>query len=215
MQSLFFPFNRVLVMDSVYLSAVGLCALVDNYAGQAVSLRVSTFSALKMHLNVCAAAGEKVLVITELVSGSEPLYEGLQFLDNIKEGVQAGHYKVVVCTALSDPFLLSAVIEREPHVIVHRDESLDVLIRLIYLTKNKKNITTISPLILDKIEKVRGVRLTQRELEWLVIQTEKMGLIETARRMGIHYKTAATYRKKISKRMNINIREMDSMLAKL
>jgi len=215
MQSLFFPFNRVLVMDSVYLSAVGLCALVDNYAGQAVSLRVSTFSALKTHLKVCAAAGEKVLVITELVSGSEPLYEGLQFLDSIKEDVQAGHYKVVVCTALSDPFLLSAVIEREPHVIVHRDESLDVLIRLIYLTKNKKNITTISPLILDKIEKVRGVRLTQRELEWLVIQTEKMGLIETARRMGIHYKTAATYRKKISKRMNINIREMDSMLAKL
>lgn len=215
MQSLFFPFNRVLVMDSVYFSAVGLCTLVDNYAGRSVSFRVPTFSALKTQLNISVAAEERVLVITELVSGSEPLCEGLRFLDNIKVGVQASHYKVVVCTALSDPFLLSAVIDREPNVIMHRDEPLNVLIRLIKLTKNNQNVTSLSPLILEKLEKIRGVRLTQRELEWLVIQTEKMGLTETARRMGIHYKTAATYRKKISKHLKINIREMDSMLAKL
>lgn len=215
MQSLLFPFNRVLVMDSIYFSAVGLCSLVDNQAGKPVSFRVPAFSALKTQLNISLAAQERVLVITELVSGSEPLHEGLQFLDSVKAGIQAGHYKVVVCTALSDPFLLSAVVNCGPNVIVHRDEPLDVLVRQIYLTKNKKNITNLSPLILEKIEKVRGVRLTQRELEWLVIQTEKMGLTETARRMGIHYKTAATYRQKIARHLNINIRDMDSMLAKL
>ncbi|MDA8481056.1 hypothetical protein NNO04_20475 [Citrobacter sp. Awk 4] len=215
MQPSFFSFNRVLVMDSLYFSAVGLCALVDNHAGQPVSYRVSTFSALKTQLQISIAAKERVLVITELVSGSEPLCEGLQFLDNVKAGLEAGHFKVVVCTALSDPFLLSAVIDRGPNVIVHRDEPLDVLIRLIYFTKNKQSITSLSPLILNKVERVRGIRITQRELEWLVIQTEKMGLTETARRMGIHYKTAATYRRKISKHLNIHIREMDSLLAKL
>lgn len=210
-----FPFSRVLVMDSVYVSAVALCSLADDVAGFPCSYRVMTLSALRTHLNFSLAAGERVLVITELMSSSEPLSEGFRFLDTVNTERLDDQYQVMVCTDLSEPLLLSAVVDRAPDMVVHRRESLDVIVQSMSLACAGQSGTTLSPLISDRMEKAKGIRLTQRELEWLITQKDRPGVADSARRMQISYKTAATYRQRISQRLNIHIRELDLWLARL
>lgn len=208
-------YERVLVMDNIYYSAIGLCALIDSLAGRSITLRVITLSALKKKLSASIGKHERVLVITELMSESETLSEGLAFLKFAKDEWPADQYSIIVFTRLLDPLLLAAAVNLQPMGVVHRTEALNALSHLILFSGDPSPETLMSPLITRKIGQVSGIRLSLRELQWFVLQTEKIGLNETARRMGINYKTAATYRKRISVRLQLSLREINERVSRL
>lgn len=215
MENLNFSYEQVLVMDTIYYSAVGLCAFIDSLAGRSISLRVMTLSALQKQVSARHGEPGRVLVITELTSESETLAEGLAFLKFAKDEWPADQYSIIVFTRLRDPLLLAAVANLQPMGIVHRAEAINILSKLIFSSADSSSGTIMSPLITREVGQVSGVRLPQRELQWFVLQTEKIGLNETARRMGISYKTAATYRKRISVRLQLSLREINERVSRL
>jgi hypothetical protein len=215
MENLNFSYERVLVMDNIYYSAIGLCAFIDSLAGHSISLRVMTFSALKKKLLASHEGQGRILIITELMSESESLAEGLAFLKFAKDEWPADQYSIIVFTRLRDPVLLAAAVNLQPMGIVHRTEALHALSHLIFSSADSSPGALMSPFITRKVGQVGGVRLPQRELQWFVLQTEKIGLNETAKRMGISYKTAATYRKRVSLRLQLSLREINERVSRL
>lgn len=197
MRDRYFPFDRVLVMDRYPLTGLGLCALADGVAGRACSEHVSTLRAL--HQACRRYAGERLLLVTELVSNTESLRMGLTLLKSLEPRVRSGQYRVVVCTDLADPLLLKVIVNAMPSVVVLRSEALSVLRDAIRLTVSPWPEMQLSPAVTAALAGVQRYKLTQREMEWLVTQADGLDLKESAKAMNVSYKTATVWRRNIAK----------------
>lgn len=191
-----FPFDRVLVMDRSALSGLGLCALADGVAGRTCSEHLTTLTAL-YHASLCYG-GERLLIITELISNTEPLREGLALLRELAPRVRSGQCCIMVCTDLADPLLLRIIANEMPSVVVLRCESLSVLRDAIRLAGGAWSEMLLSPAVTDGLALVRRYRLTQRELEWLVTQADGLDLRASAKVMRVSYKTVSVWRRNIA-----------------
>lgn len=193
-----FPFDRVLVMDRNPLSGLGLCALADEVAGRHCSEYVSTLAEL---YQACERYhGERLLLITELISDTEPLRRGLALLQMIAPRVRLGQCRVVVCTGLADPLLLKVIVNVIPSVVVLRSEALSVLCDAIRLADISWPEMRRSPAVTDGLELIRDYKLTPREMEWLVTQADGLDLKASARAMRVSYKTVSAWRRNIARR---------------
>ncbi|EDK5264489.1 hypothetical protein CI424_25525 [Salmonella enterica subsp. enterica serovar Enteritidis] len=192
-----FSFDRILVMDRYPLSCLGLCALADEVAGRVCSEHISTLRALRQ---ACQHyEGERLLLITELISNTESLREGLAFLRELAPHIHSGQYRVMVCTGLSDPLLLKAIANEDLSALVLRRESLSVLRNAINWALNSRPEVMLSPAVTEGLLLARGHKLTPRELEWLVTQADGMGLKASANVMKVSYKTVSAWRYNIGR----------------
>ena len=192
-----FSFDRVLVMDRSALSGLGLCSLADSVAGRVCSEHVTTLTAL---YQACLCyGGERLLIITELISNTEPLRAGLALLRELAPRVRSGQCCIMVCTDLADPLLLKAIVHEMPSVVVLRCEPLSVLRDGIRLAGKPWPETLMSPAVTDGLALVRRYRLTPRELEWLVTQADGLDLRASAKVMGVSYKTVSVWRRNIAR----------------
>lgn len=194
-----FPFDRVLVMDRFPLTGMALCGLTDDVAGRYCSQYVTTLSAVKEVLQ--ARAGEYLLLITELMSHHETMREGMALLNSLQPLLEDGLCRVMVCTDLTDPLLLRAVVKARPSVLALRREPVAVLRQAIRLASAAWPDMVLSPAATDGLALVRDVYLTPRELEWLVTQVDTPGLQASAQVMNVSYKTVASWRRSIALRL--------------
>lgn len=184
-------------MDRSALSGLGLCALADGVAGRVCSEHVTTLVAL---YQACLRyAGERLLIITELISNTEPFRAGLTLLRELAPRVRSGQYRIMVCTDLSDPLLLSAIANEIPSVVVLRCEPLSVLRDAISLAGNICAEMLLSPAVTEALALARSYKLTPRELEWLVTQADGMSLKASAEVMRVSYKTVSAWRRNIAR----------------
>lgn len=193
-----FPFDRVLVMDRYPLSGLGLCALADGVAGRCCSEYVSTLTALYQAYQ--RYPEERLLLITELISDTEPLRQGLALLQALGPRIRSGQCRVVVCTDLHDPLLLKAIVNIMPSVVVLRSEPLSVLRDAIRLAASSWPGMRLSPVVTDGLALTRDYNLTPREMEWLVTQADGLDLRTSARVMNVSYKTVSAWRRNIARR---------------
>ena len=191
--------NRVLVMDRMPLTGAVLCELAGSLAAQDGPQHVPDMTALRAALSV--RPDVRTLVITELVSDRDTLTDGLVLLEWLALLRQAGRCRVMVCTDITDPLLLRAVTQKVPSVVALRHEPLSVLREAIRLSDVAWPGTMLSPAATLVVEKARDVRLTPRELDWLVTQADGMNLRASAAAMGVSYKTAAGYRRRVAARV--------------
>ncbi|EBW2650667.1 DNA-binding response regulator [Salmonella enterica subsp. enterica serovar Newport] len=192
-----FSFDRVLVMDRFPLTGLGLCALVDEVADRACSEHLSTLTALRQ---ACRRyEGERLLLITELISDTEPLSEGIALLKEMAPRVLSGQCGVMVFTDLHDPLLLKVIVSEMPSVVVLRSESLSVLREAIGHAGNAGPEILLSPAVSEGLALAQNHKLTPRELEWLVTQADGMGLKASAKAMKVSYKTVSAWRYNISR----------------
>ncbi|ENW8698164.1 TPA: response regulator transcription factor [Escherichia coli] len=192
----YFSFDRVLVMDRYPLTGLGLCALADGVVGRACSEHVTTLRAL---YHACQRyEGERLLLITELISNTESLREGLELLRELGPQIRAGLYRVVVCTDLADPLLLKVIANEMPTVVVLRSEALSVLQDAIRLAGTLWPEMLLSPAVAQGLALARGHKLTPRELEWLVTQADGLDLKASAKAMKVSYKTVSVWRRNIA-----------------
>lgn len=193
---MFFPFDRVLVMDRSPLIGLALCDLANGVACRQCSEYVADLATL--HTAMSGAGRERLLLITELMTDREPLSTGLAMLDELQARLGSGHCRVMVCTDLTDPLLLKVMLNRRPSLITLRRESLSVLRQAMRMAGESWPGTVLSPAVTEGLALVRDLKLAPRELEWLVTQMDGMGLKASARAMNVSYKTVATWRRNIS-----------------
>ncbi|MEJ3966555.1 hypothetical protein [Citrobacter braakii] len=193
----FFSFDRVLVMDRFPLTGLGLCALVDEVADRACSEHISTLTALRQSCQ--RYEGKRLLLITELISNTEPLSDGIALLREMAPRVLSGQCCVIVCTDLHDPLLLKVIVSEMPSAVVLRSESLSVLRNAISKAVNAGPEILLSPAVSDGLALVQNQKLAPRELEWLVTQADGMDLKASAKAMNVSYKTASVWQYKISR----------------
>lgn len=193
-----FPFDHVLVMDRFPLSGLGLCALADGVAGRVCSEHVTTLRAL--HHACRRHAGERLLLITELISDTESLSRGLDLLRELAPQVRSGQYRVVVCTDLADPLLLKVTVNMMPSVVVLRREALSVLRDALRQVCMPGAGILLSPAVTDGLALAGSFTLTPREMGWLVTQADGLNLKESARAMNVSYKTVSAWRRNIARK---------------
>lgn len=193
----YFSFDRVLVMDRYPLTGMGLCALADEVADRACSEHISTLTALRQSCQ--RYEGKRLLLITELISNTEPLSEGIALLREMAPLVLSGQCCVVVCTDLHDPLLLKVIVSEMLSAVVLRSESLSVLRNAISRAGNAGPEILLSPAVRDSLALVQNHKLTPREQEWLVTQADGMGLKASAKAMNVSYKTVSAWRYNISR----------------
>ncbi|HGF4744269.1 TPA: LuxR C-terminal-related transcriptional regulator [Escherichia coli] len=192
----YFPFDRVLVMDRYPLTGLGLCALADGIAGRDCSELFTTLSGL---YRACLRyEGERLLLITELISEVEPLRAGLTLLRELGSRLRSGQCRVVVCTGLADPLLLKVITNEMPSVVVLRNEALSILRDAIHLAGTPKPEMLLSPAVMEGLALIKDHRLTQRELEWLATQADGLELRASAKAMNVSYKTVSAWRRNIA-----------------
>lgn len=197
MRENYFSFNRVLVMDRSPLSGLGLCALADEVAGRVCSEHVSTLRAL---YQACQRyEGERLLLITELISNAEPLRAGLALLRELAPRVRSGQCSILVCTDLADPLLLTAIVNELPSGVMLRCETLSVLRDAIRLAGNYWPEMLLSPAVMSGLKLAQNYKVTPRELEWLVTQADGMSLKASAKVMRVSYKTVSVWRRNIAR----------------
>lgn len=183
-------------MDRYPLTGLGLCALADGVAGRVCSEHITTLSALyQACLNY---EGERLLLITELISDMEPLRTGIALLRELGPRIRSGRYRVVVCTDLADPLLLKVIANEMPSVVVLRRESLSVLQDAIRLAGTPWPEMLLSPAVTEGLALARSHKLTPRELEWLVTQADGLDLKASAKLMNVNYKTVSSWRRNIA-----------------
>ncbi|EBP9815853.1 response regulator transcription factor [Salmonella enterica] len=192
----YFPFDRVLVMDRYPLTGLGLCALADGVAGRVCSEHFTTLNGL---YRACLRyEGERLLLITELISDVESLRAGLALLRELGPRLRSGRCRVVVCTDLADPLLLKVIANEMPTVVVLRNEALSVLQDAIRLAGTPWPEMLLSPAVTEGLALTRDHRLTQRELEWLATQADGLDLKASAKAMKVSYKTVSAWRRNIA-----------------
>ena len=196
-------FDRALVMDSLMLTGPVLCDLVDEVAGHSCSEHLTSLLALHARLasRVQSDPDERLLIITELTDGQGRLQDGMALLADLQDLRLQGRCRVVVCTGQTDPLLLKAVVNRRPSVVVLRREPLDALRMSVQMAGVAWPDTVLSPAVTEGMMLTRDVTLSPRELEFLVTQADGLGLKASAKVMNISYKTVATYRHNLTRRL--------------
>lgn len=198
MSDVHFLFDRVLVMDRFPLSGLGLCALTDGVAGRGCSEHVTTLR--ELHQACQRYEGERLLLITELISDTESLSRGLSWLDELVPRVRSGQYRVVVCTDLADPLLLKVIVNMMPSVVVLRSEALFVLQGAIRQGGAPGTGVLLSPAVTEELALAGSYKLTRWELGWLITQADGLDLKASARAMNVSYKTVSAWRRNIARK---------------
>lgn len=193
-------FDRAFIMDSLSLSGRALCELTDRVAGRPCSQHVTTLDQLMKA--VLRHTGERLFIITELMSERERLADCLKLLAALRPRQAADRCRVMVCTDLSDPLVLRAVSNLQPAAIALRRESLEILTQSMRMAWISWPNTVLSPAVTDGFMLARDIHLTPRELEWLVTQADGMDLRGSAKAMRVSYKTVSTWRRNISRRLS-------------
>lgn len=196
---MFFPFDRVLVMDRAPLTGLALCDLADSVAGRPCSEYIADLPALQAA--VSAAGTERLLVITELMGAGSTVRDGMALLKALQPLQQTDQCRVMVCTDLSDPLLLRAILRAHPSVLTLRREALAVLREAIRMADVDWPCTVLSPEVSGGLARVHGVKLTPREMEMLLTQVDHPDLRASARVMNVSHKTVSAWRLNIMRQI--------------
>lgn len=132
---------------------------------------------------------EHRMVIMDLDTSDETLYEGLKFITQIQGNHE--NIRIVVITRYTNPLVIKAISNRKPSVIMLQQEPLSVITQYLGITFSTfyvNEITLLSPIASSILSYARDLKCSPRELEIVVCQQDGLSLKETAKIMNIPYK---------------------------
>lgn len=196
---MFKPFNRVIVMDPCALSGPALCDLADS-AGIADTPGVLVTCIPALQRALLCFCNERVLVITGFKGLGDTMAEGLSMLKSLRRMQSAGWLRVMLCTDLDDPVMLRIMAECCPAVLSLRRDSLAILSHAMRMAAGGA-VIYFTPVVRRRLSDGRGVRLTPRQLEWLLTQLDGMNTQVSSEVMGVCLKTTYAWRGALTRKL--------------
>lgn len=191
--------NRdVVIADPCALSGQAVCLLAAKYLPEADCRHLTRLAELISAVREFAF--HRTLVVTELFSATEGLSEGLAILAQLVAYRQTG-MRVVVFTAVTDPFLLRLVLSLRPTAMMLRTESLRQVRIVMTGPEPVYPYTQLSPGVQAQLGRSVHEDLTHRQTEWWLTQADGLGLQAAADRLQVAYKTAASLRISVIRRL--------------
>ncbi|RQN05294.1 response regulator transcription factor [Pantoea ananatis] len=194
-------FEQIIIVDGCYLSAEALRAFSLEYIKVSFFKRLSYFSELPLALSEIPE--RKVLLIIEMYTEKENFTEGLKWLSQLAKYRSLG-LKLLVFTGISEPLLLRSIISCSPSAIVMRSEKIEELDYSIHCSGKPCPGVHLSQGVTEILLNNKEIHLTIREIQWLHTQIDGFDLCSSAAFLGISYKTAASIRRNVIKRLGCN-----------
>jgi len=212
-----FPYEMVFILDRLTLTGGVIVDEVNRLAGRHCSLHALNISTLREVLLSPAMRRKKILVIAELVTDFDSLHDGFTFLDELTYLSEIiGRHCCMVYTALREPLLLQAIVDKRPDAIVRRDESMLVFRKYLQSMCSKSTHTLMSPAVSKVLQKNIVRKLSPRELLWVLMQLNDPSLSGVARQLHRSEKTISTHRRAVAERLGLkNSLEINRWLGKI
>lgn len=193
------PFDRIIVMDPCTLSGPALCDLADS-ASIADTPAILVASIPALHRVLLCSCNERVLVITGFKGLGDTMAEGLTMLRSLRRMQASGWLRVMVCTDLDDPLMLRVMAECCPAVLSLRRDALTILTHAMRMAGGGAAIY-FTPGVHRRLSEGRGVRLTPRQLEWMLTQLDGMNTQASSEVMGVCLKTTYSWRGTLTRKL--------------
>jgi len=212
-----FPYEVVLILDRLMLTGKIIVDEVNKLAGRHCSLHALNISSLREVLLSPIMRRKKILVIAELVTDSDSLHDGFTFIDELTYLSEIiGLHRCMIYTALREPLLLQAIVDKRPDAIVLRDESMQVFRKYLQSMCIKSAHTLLSPAVSTVLQQNVVRKLSPRELLWVLMQLNDSSLSGVARRLHRSEKTVSTHRRAVAERLGLqNSLEINRWLGKI
>jgi len=212
-----FPYEMVLILDRLTLTGKTIVDEVNRLAGRHCSLHALNIATIREVLFSPIMRRKKILVIAELATDFDSLHDGFTFLDELTcLGEIIGRHHCMVYTALREPLLLQAILDKQPEAIVRRDESMLVFRKYLQSMCIKSTHTLMSPAVSEALQKNTVRKLSPRELLWVLMQLNDSSLSGVARQLDRSEKTVSTHRRTVAKMLGLqNSLEIKRWLGKI
>ncbi|MFZ4834017.1 LuxR C-terminal-related transcriptional regulator [Rouxiella sp. Mn2063] len=199
-----FPYEMVLILDRLTLTGRVIVDEVNKLAGRHCALHALNIATLREVIISPVMRRKNILVIAELSTDFDSIHDGFNFLDELTcLSAIIGRHRCMVYTALREPLLLQAIVDKQPDAIVRRDESMSVFRKSLQSVCAKSRHTLMSPAVSSALQENDVRKLSPRELLWVLMQLNDSSLSGVARRLHRSEKTVSTHRRAVAERLGL------------
>lgn len=197
--------NVFIISNNVYFNHGVSCLIKQKLSflmsGYDITTSIkNTFRDASLLLN----DNDHLVVIMELATSEETLYEGLQFITQTQQKYK--NVRIIVITRHSNPLVLKAISNRHPSVIMLQQEPLNVISQYLGITLStfySNDITLLSPIASSILSYARDLKCTPKELDIVVCQQDGLSLKDTAKMMNIPYKNVSFLKCNLTKKLGL------------